>query len=121
MRLGDLLIEAGLVSPEHIFMALDRLVAQGGRLGDNLVAIGAIDKKVLDAFIHRLPVEPLDIPSSGIDELELMSLLVKLIYLNRLETCREFIDAIKLPYPIVAELNKMAIDRKLIRILGVAY
>jgi hypothetical protein len=118
LRLGDLLIEAGLVSPEHIFMALDRLVAEGGRLGDNLVAIGAIDKKTLDAFIHRLPVEPLDIPSSGIDELELMSLLVKLIYLNRLETCREFIDAIKLPYPIVAELNKMAIDRKLLRILG---
>ena len=99
-------------------MALDRQVAEGGRLGDNLVAIGAIDKKTLDAFIHRLPVEPLDIPSSGIDELELMSLLVKLIYLNRLETCREFIDAIKLPYPIVAELNKMAIDRKLLRILG---
>lgn len=99
-------------------MALDRLVAQGGRLGENLVAIGAIDKKVLDAFIHRLPTEPLDIPSSGIDELELMSLLLKLTYMNRLETCRDFIDAIKLPYPIVAELTKMAIDRKLIRILG---
>ena len=99
-------------------MALDRLVAQGGRLGENLVAIGAIDKKVLDAFIHRLPTEPLDIPSSGIDELELMSLLLKLTYMNRLETCRDFIDAIKMPYPIVAELTKMAIDRKLIRILG---
>ena len=99
-------------------MALDRLVAQGGRLGDNLVAIGAIEKKVLDAFIHRLPTEPLDIPSSGIDELELMSLMLKLIYMNRLETCRDFIDGIKLPYPIVAELTKMAIDRKLMRILG---
>ena len=75
-------------------MALDRLVAQGGRLGDNLVAIGAIEKKVLDAFIHRLPTEPLDIPSSGIDELELMSLMLKLIYMNRLETCRDFIDGI---------------------------
>ncbi len=99
-------------------MALDRLVAQGGRLGDNLVAIGAIDKKVLDAFIHRIPTEPLDIPSSGIDELDLMSLMLKLAYMNRLETCREFIEAIKLPYPIVAELTKMAIDRKLMRILG---
>jgi hypothetical protein len=118
LRLGDLLIEAGLVTPEHVFMALDRLVAQGGRLGDNLVAIGAIEKKVLDGFIHRIPTEPLDIPSSGIDELDLMSLLLKLIYMNRLETCREFIDSIKLPYPIVGELTKMAIDRKLLRILG---
>jgi Predicted ATPase with chaperone activity len=116
--LGDLLIEAGLVTPEHVFMALDRMVAQGGRLGDNLVALGVIDRKVLDKFIHRIPAEPLDIPSSGIDEIELMSLLLKLIYMNRLETCREFIDAIKLPYPIVAELTKMSIDRKLLRILG---
>ncbi len=118
LRLGDLLIEAGLVSQEQVYMALDRLVAKGGRLGDNLVAIGAMEQKVLDAFIHRIPTEPLDIPSSGIDELELMSLLLKLIYMNRLETCREFIDAIKLPYPIVADLTKMAIDRKLLRILG---
>jgi hypothetical protein len=116
--LGDLLIEAGLVTPEHVFAALDRMVVQGGRLGDNLVALGVIDRKLLDAFIHRLPIEPLDIPSSGIDELELMSLLLKLIYMNRLETCREFIDAIKLAYPIVAELTRMAIDRKLLRILG---
>lgn len=94
------------------------MVAQGGRLGDNLVALGVIDRKVLDKFIHRIPAEPLDIPSSGIDEIELMSLLLKLIYMNRLETCREFIDAIKLPYPIVAELTKMSIDRKLLRILG---
>ena len=116
--MGDLLIEAGLVTPEHVFAALDRMVVQGGRLGDNLVALGVIDRKLLDAFIHRLPIEPLDIPSSGIDELELMSLLLKLIYMNRLETCREFIDAIKLAYPIVAELTRMAIDRKLLRILG---
>ena len=94
------------------------MVTQGGRLGDNLAAIGAIDAKTLEAFIHRIPTEPLDIPSSGIDEIELMSLLLKLIYMNRLETCREFIDAIKLPYPIVADLTKMAIDRKLLRILG---
>ena len=99
-------------------MALDRLMVQGGRLGENLVALGFIDQKVLDSFIHRIPTEPLDIPSSGIDELELMSLLLKLIYMNRLETCREFIEEIKLPYPIVADLTKMAIDRKLIRILG---
>jgi hypothetical protein len=118
MRLGDLLIEAGLVSPEEVFRALDRLVAEGGRLGDNLVAIGAIDQQVLEAFIHRIPTEPLDIPSSGIDELELMSLMLKLIYMGRLETAREFIEAIKLPYPIVTELVRMSIDRKLMRTLG---
>ena len=118
LRLGDLLIEAGLVTPEQTSLALERLRVQGGRLGENLVALGFIEQKVVDTFIHRIPTEPLDIPSSGIDELDLMSLMLKLIYMNRLETCREFINAIKLPYPVVAELTKMAIDRKLIRILG---
>ena len=40
-----------------------------------------------------------------------MGLLMKLIYAGRLETCRQFVDAIKLPYHIVAELVRMAIDR----------
>jgi hypothetical protein len=118
MRLGDLLIEAGLVTPEDVFRAVDRIVTDGGRLGDNLVALGAIKKDVLEAFIHRIPTEPLDIPATGLDELELLSLLMKLIYMGRLESCRQFIEGIKLPYPIVSELVHMAIDRKLLRALG---
>ncbi len=56
MRLGDLLIEAGLVSPEEVFRALDRLVAQGGRLGDNLVAIRTSTSKCsMPSFIASLP------------------------------------------------------------------
>ena len=47
-----------------------------------------------------------------------MSLMMKLIYMGRLETCRQFIDAIKLPYHIVSELVRMAIDRKLLHALG---
>jgi len=118
MRLGDLLIEAGLVTPEDVFRAVDRIVTHGGRLGDNLVALGAIDKNVLEAFIHRIPTEPLDIPATGLDDLELLSLLMKLIYMGRLESCRQFIEGIKLPYPIVSELVHMGIDRKLLRALG---
>jgi hypothetical protein len=118
MRLGDLLIEANLISKDDVANALERLVKDGGRLGDNLVAIGAIDQRVLDAFIHRIPIEPADISATGIDELDLMGLMMKLMYMGRLETCRHIIDAIKLPYHIVSELIRMAIDRKLLHALG---
>ena len=118
MRLGDLLIQANLVSAEDVAKALDRMVGSGGRLGDNLVAIGAIDPKALDSFLHRIPTEPADIAATGIDELDLLSLLMKVIYAGRLETCRQFVEAIKLPYHIVAELVQMAIDRMLLRTLG---
>src|ERR1035438_5781633 len=46
---------------------------------------------------------------------------MKLSYTGRLESCRQFIDAIKLPYHIVAELVVMAVDRQLLRTLGMHY
>lgn len=118
MRLGDLLVQAHLVSEADVTGALERSATSGGRLGDNLVAMGAIDKRVLEAFLHRIPVEPADIAATGIEDLDLMGLLLKLMYSGRLETGRQFVDAIKLPYHIVAELVQMAVDRMLLRALG---
>jgi hypothetical protein len=93
----------------------------GGRLGDNLVAIGAITQEKLNAFLHRIPTEPADIRATGVDEVDLMGLLLKLIYRDRLETTRQFIDAIKLPYHIVLDLIRMAVERQLLQTLGSRY
>jgi hypothetical protein len=118
MRLGDLLIQASLVTEQDISAALERQSGNGGRLGDNLVAVGAISQQALEHFLKRIPAEPADIAETGIDEVDLLSLLMKLIYTGRLATCRQFIDAIKLPYHIVSVLVQMAIDRQLLRTLG---
>jgi hypothetical protein len=118
MRLGDLLIQANLVTLSDVLMALERQAGKGGRLGDNLVAMEAIDKQVLEAFLKRIPVEPANIEATGIEETELMGLLMKLIHAGHLENCRQFIDATKLPYQIVSELVRMAVDRQLLRALG---
>ncbi|MGO9432891.1 MAG: hypothetical protein ACLPH3_12375 [Terracidiphilus sp.] len=50
-----------------------------------------------------------------------MALLLKLIYRDRLETTRQFIDAIKLPYHIVLDLIRMAVERQLLQTLGSRY
>ena len=118
LRLGDLLVRAGLVTDEDVARALERLGEYGGRLGDNLVAMGAISQQKLDAFLHRIPSEPSDIKATGIDENDLLGLLMKLIYSGRLETVRQFVDAIKLPYHIVIDLVRMAVERKLLHTLG---
>jgi hypothetical protein len=121
MRLGDLLIQANLVSATDVAKALERMAASGERIGDSLVSIGAIDRRVLDAFLHRIPAEPANIKATGIDELDLMGLLMKVMYAGRLETCRQFVEAIKLPYHIVSELVQMAVDRSLLRTLGMRH
>ena len=50
MRLGDLLVRVKLITEEDVAKALARQAERGGRLGDNLVAIGAIAREALDAF-----------------------------------------------------------------------
>ncbi len=118
MRLGDLLIRANLVTEGEVALALARLKQEGGRLGDNLVALGFVEKATIDKFIHRIPSEPPDIATTGIDENELMGLMLKLIYTNRLANVRQYVDSIKLPLPIVLDLTKMAVDRQMLHTLG---
>ena len=40
MRLGDILVARGMVTVAQVEEALTRQTAEGGRLGDNLVALG---------------------------------------------------------------------------------
>jgi hypothetical protein len=116
-----LLIAAKLIGEDDVAKALVRLTEHGGRLGDNLIAIGAITQERFNAFLHRIPAEPADIRATGIDEVDLMGLLLKLIYRDRLETTRQFVDAIKLPYHIVHDLIRMAVERQLLQTLGSRY
>jgi len=113
-----LLIRAKLVTEQDVAKALARLSLVGGRLGENLVAIGAITNQQLDNFVHRTPREPENIAVTGLDEIDLLGLLLKLIYIGRLQTVRQFADAIKLPYNIVLELVRMAVDRLYLQNLG---
>jgi DNA polymerase III delta prime subunit len=118
MELGHLLVRAKLVTHEQMNDALQRQAGQGGRFGDHLVAAGHITQAALDAFIYKTPVEPESIEATGLDENELTSLLIKLIYTWRLESVREFSDAIKLAPHLVGKLVRIATDQKLIYARG---
>jgi DNA polymerase III delta prime subunit len=118
VRLGDLLIRAKRVTEADVTEALERGRRLGGRLGDNLVATGAIDQKTLDGFLHRIPVEPSTIAATGVNEKDLIGLLVKLIYTRNISTLRQCMQGIKLPYHIVSELARMAVDAHLLQTLG---
>ena len=99
--------------------ALARQAGAGGRFGDHLVALGHITQEALDAFIHKTPVEPETIEATGIDETELVSLVMKLIYTWRLESTREISEAVKLPPHVVMKLVRIATERKLLYAKGV--
>ena len=113
-----MLIRAKLVTEQDVAKALERLSLCGGRLGENLVAIGALTKDQLERFLHRTPREPENIAATGLDEADLLALMLKLMYTGRLQTVRQFAEAIKLPYNIVLELVRMAVDRCYLSNLG---
>jgi hypothetical protein len=118
MRLGDLLVAAKLTSPNNIEAAMARQIAQGGRLGDNLVELGFIDRAKLERFLKRLPAEPATIAETGIPEIDLLNLLLKVIYTARIATIDEFVEAIKLPYHLVTALTQNLVDRHLLAVTG---
>jgi hypothetical protein len=118
MRIGDLLLQAKLISAKDLSAALEVQATRGGRLGDLLVSAGCLTQETMDSFLNRMPSEPHDIAATKLDPTDLLSLLVKSIYVDNLESLRQFIAAIKLPYNIVVELVQMAVDRQLLRTLG---
>ncbi|HWG18563.1 MAG TPA: hypothetical protein VN678_11910 [Acidobacteriaceae bacterium] len=119
LELGHLLVRAKLITEEQMNEALARQSALGGRFGEHVVSLGFMTEDALNAFIHKTPVEPPTIESTGIDETELLSLLMKLIYTWRLQSNREFADAIKLPAHLVVKLIRIATERKLLYAKGV--
>ena len=63
MRLGDLLVAAKLTSPNNIETAMARQIAQGGRLGDNLVELGFIDRgKLAETVLGEIVIRSGDRP-----------------------------------------------------------
>jgi hypothetical protein len=118
MRIGDLLVAANLIKVQQVDAALKRQAAEGGRLGDNLVALGFIKAPVLVAFLEMVPPIPNSVADTKIGETELLSLLMKIIFVGSLETTTSFANALKLPPKVVTELIEQAVTGQLLQALG---
>ncbi|MCB1045064.1 MAG: hypothetical protein KDC35_19130 [Acidobacteria bacterium] len=61
-RLGELLVEAGMITPSQLLGALNRQRKWGGILGENLVAISALTEADLMRFLsQRIHVSEIDL------------------------------------------------------------
>ena len=118
MLIGDILLAQNLVTPEDIKIALHRQKENGGRLGENLVALGALTQEQLDRAIYEAPRAPKTIEDTGIPSGNLLRIILKLMYANTLETASELSAAIKLPIGVVNRLIQEAGDRKFLESLG---
>jgi hypothetical protein len=118
MRIGELLVAAGLVSQADIDRAIDRQLAEGGRLGPSLVATGAISAEELARFCDGVPVEPATIEETGLPTTFLIDLMLKFLFLGPAETVADLSAALRLSPKLVTDLLETAVRGQLAAALG---
>lgn len=118
MRIGELLVAAGLVSQADIDRAIDRQIECGGRLGPNLVALGVISAEELARFSDGIPTEPASLEETGLPEPFLIDLMLKFIFVGTAETVGELSTALRLPPRLVTDLLESAVRGQLVAALG---
>ena len=53
MKLGEVLVKEGLITKEHLGLALERQVIFGGRIGTNIVELGILTEDEFTKFLSR--------------------------------------------------------------------
>ena len=76
MKLGEVLVKEGLITKEHLRLALERQVIFGGRIGTNIVELGILTEDEFTRFLSRYLKIPVVESSqlAGLDEETLASI-----------------------------------------------
>ena len=76
-RLGDMLIEAGYITPQQLSEALKIQKASGKRLGETLTDVGLVaEKDIIDVLCLQLGIDFIDL-SHTVLPVELTSIIPK--------------------------------------------
>ncbi len=118
MKIGNILVAKGLATAEDINRAAEHQFANGGRLGDSIVALGILTNEQIERVLKNSPQSPVSIAETGVDPASLLELAIKGMYSENLETASQICDALKLPSSIVNQLMVDAKERKLVEALA---
>ena len=120
MAIGELLLEKGIITKEQLSKVLHQQKIAGGRLGDNLVALGYLSRGDLEAILQEPPRVPKTVQETGLDENFLLNSLLRTMLISVLQTIPEISEQIKLTRGVVEELLNFAKKESLVEIRGPA-
>ena len=118
MQLGDMLIARGLVTAADVEAALARQVSEGGRLGENLIAMGRVTADQIAMVVNSAPAIPTSVADTGISDRNLLYLLLKFMHVEACETILQLADRMKLPRRLVQQLIEEATHQRFIGATG---
>ncbi|MBW1744716.1 MAG: ATPase, partial [Deltaproteobacteria bacterium] len=100
-RLGDRLLEDRVLTEKQLEMALERQRLRGGRIGDNLVALGLLSEQELSTFFKRTPKAPRTVEETGLSLSFICDLVMKHVLLMGEFTLPEVAEKTKLPISVL--------------------
>lgn len=118
MRLGEILVGGGFVGVGDVEAAIARQKVEGGRLGENLIALGVLQQEDLSRVLAATPTPPATVAETGIHPRNLLNLLLKLMHLESLQTVPELSERMRLPGRVVQELIDDATHQRYVQAMG---
>jgi hypothetical protein len=99
--LGEQLVEKKLLTEKELQMAVERQRLHGGRIGDNLVALGLISEEELSTFFKRTPQPPKTVEDTGLDISFIADLIMKHVVFMGEFTLADVAERVKLPVSVL--------------------
>jgi hypothetical protein len=118
MKIGNILVAKGLATAADINRAAEHQLANGGRLGDSIVALGILTHEQIEKVLKEAPQSPITIADSGVDPAILFELAIKGMYSESLETASQISESLKLSSSIINQILLDAKERKLVEALA---
>jgi hypothetical protein len=114
MKIGNILVAKGLATAADINRAVEHQIANGGRLGDSIVALGILSHEQIEVILKEAPQAPISVADTGVDPAGLLELAIKGMYSENLETASQISESLKLASGIINQLLMDAKERKLV-------
>lgn len=111
-EIGARLLRDGIITEKELDEALERQRKEGGRLGQNLVALGFIKQEDLRDFFKRHPAVPVSVEDTGLTFSFIADLVMKHILFMGEFKLADVAHAVKLPISVVdAVMETLKRDR----------
>ena len=118
MAIGELLLAKNVIDEAQLKKVLHQQKIAGGRLSDNLVALGYITRDDLDAILQEPPPLAKTIAETGLEGNFLLNCLLRTMYISALQTIPELSEQIKLTRGVIEQLLTFAKKEALVEIRG---
>src|SRR5215467_5425607 len=118
MAIGELLLAKNFINEDQLKKVLHQQKIAGGRIGDNLIALGYITREKLDAILQEPPPVPKTIAETGLETNFLLNSVLRIMYISAFQTIPEISEQIKLTRGVIESLLDFAKKEALVEIRG---